>query len=94
MSKWTDIRDGVVDALKVSDIGSNLKTDFVKWLESEGIEFAQKFVDRIIEECKSDAPKESGWCRIRDAFVIPTVLNVAMYVLQLVLAKAAAETEK
>ena len=93
MSKWTDLRNEIVDALKIDDVKKSLKNDFIKWLESEGVELAQKFVDQVIEECKADAPKESGWCRIRDAFVLPAVLNIAMYILQLVLAKAAAEAE-
>ena len=93
MSKWTDFRDEIEEAIKIADVKKSIKDDFIHWLESEGVELAQKFVDQIIEECKADAPKESGWCRIRDAFVLPAVLNIAMYILQLVLAKAAAEAE-
>ena len=93
MSKWVEVRDGVVEALQIEEVGKDLKNNFITWLESEGVEFAQKFADRIIEECKADAPKETGWCRIRDAFVVPVALNLAMYILQLVLAKAAAEVK-
>ena len=93
MSDWVKFRDSLVEALKIEEVGKDLKNSFVTWLESEGVEFAQKFVDKIIEECKADAPRETGWCRIRDAFVVPVALNLAMYVLQLVLAKAAAEAK-
>lgn len=92
-SKWVGVRDSLVEALKIEEVGKDLKNSFVTWLESEGVEFAQKFVDKIIKECKADAPQETGWCRIRDAFVVPVALNLAMYVLQLVLAKAAAEAK-
>lgn len=61
MSKWTDVRDSIVEALKVEEVGNNLKQNFLGWLEDEGVEFAQKFVDSIVAECKADAPKETGW---------------------------------
>ena len=89
MSAWVDIRDSVVKALEIEEVGKKMKDDFVEWLGNEGIDFAQKFVDKIIEECKTDAPNESGWCKIRDSLVIPIALNVVMYVLKTVLTKAA-----
>ncbi len=89
MSAWVDIRDSVVKALEIEEVGKKMKDDFVDWLGSEGVDFAQKFVDKIIEECKTDAPNESGWCKIRDSLVIPIALNVVMYVLKTVLTKAA-----
>lgn len=93
MSDWVKIRDSLVEALKVEGVGKDLKNSFVTWLESEGVPSAQQLVDKIIEECKADAPQETGWCRIRDTFVVPTALNLAMYILQSVLAKAAAEAK-
>lgn len=91
MSTWTEIRDSVEDALGIEEVGKKMKSDFITWLSAEGIEFAQKFVDSIIAECKADAPNESGWCKIRDAFVVPTALSIAMYVLKVVLEKSAKE---
>lgn len=57
----------------------------------EGVEFAQALVDEIKDECKADAPNESGWCRIRDTFVVPVALDIGMVLLKLILEKAAAE---
>ena len=94
MSDWTKIRDSIEDAIKLDAVGKTMKNDFVCWLGNEGIDFAQKFVDRIIDECKTDAPTETGWCKIRDAFVVPIVLNIAMYVLKMVLTKANAENNQ
>lgn len=48
-------------------------------------------IDRVIAECKADAPTKTGWCKIRDAFVVPAAINIGMYVLKVVLEKAAAE---
>ena len=58
---------------------------------TEGIEFAQALVDKIKDECKADAPNESGWCRIRDTFVVPVALDIGMTLLKMIIEKAAAE---
>ena len=91
MSKWTEIRDTVVDALKVEEVGKNLKANFIDWLTKEGIALLEAAADRVVEECKADAPKETEWCKIRDAFVVPAAINIGLYVLKVVLEKAAAE---
>lgn len=87
------MRDSLVEAMKLEDVGKNLKADFVTWLSGEGLDFAQEVVDQIIAECKKDAPTENGWCRIRDTFVVPVALNVVMYILKTVLVKAAQENK-
>lgn len=89
MSNWVEIRDSLVEAMHVKEVGHDLKNDFIKWLGTEGLDFVQAFVDEVINECKEDAPTESGWCKIRDGVVLPVVLNVGMYVLKLVLEKSA-----
>jgi hypothetical protein len=89
MIKWPEIRDSLIEAMHVKEVGNDLKNDFIKWLGTEGLDFVQAFVDEVIKECKEDAPTESGWCKIRDGVVLPVVLNVGMYVLKLVLEKSA-----
>lgn len=91
MSKWVEIRDSVLKALKMEEVGKGLKNRFVGWVGSEGIEFAQDFVDEIKDECKRDVPKEKGWCKIRDTFVVPLALDVGMILLKMIIEKAAAE---
>lgn len=91
MSKWVDIRDSVLEALKLEEVGKGLKDKFVGWVSTEGVEFAQALVDEIKAECKADAPNESGWCRIRDTFVVPVALDIGMVLLKLIIEKAAAE---
>ncbi len=36
---WVEIRDSIVEALKVEEVGQDLKTRFVDWLGDEGIAF-------------------------------------------------------
>jgi hypothetical protein len=91
MSKWVDIRDSVVEALKLEEVGKGLKNRFVCWIGEEGVDFAQAFVDKIKEECKQDAAQEKGWCKIRDTFVVPLALDAGMFLLKMIIEKAAAE---
>lgn len=90
-SKWVEIRDSVLEALKLEDTGKGLKNRFVGWFANEGVEFAQAFVDEIKDECKRDAPEEKGWCKIRDTFVVPLALDGGMFLLKMIIEKAAAE---
>lgn len=90
-SKWVEIRDSVLEALKLEEVGKGLKDKFVGWVATEGIDFAQAFVDEIKDECKRDAPEEKGWCRIRDTFVVPAALDIGMVLLRMIIEKAAAE---
>lgn len=70
------------------DVGKSMKDELVPWLTNDGLEFAQAFADRVVAECKADASNEAGWCKIRDAFVLPVTLNVGIWVLKTVLAKS------
>ena len=88
MSKWTEIRDNAVEALNADDVGKDIKDKFIDWLVKEGITFLQVVADKVVAECKTDAANESGWCKIRDAFVIPAAISIGMYVLEMVIEKA------
>ena len=58
-----------------NDFGGIFFTGFVEYFLRVnmigGIALLEAAADRIIEECKADAPNETGWCKIRDAFVVP-----------------------
>lgn len=88
MSKWTEIRDTAVEALNAEGVGKDIKDKFVDWLVKEGMAFLQAVADKVVAQCKADAGSESGWCRIRDAFVIPAAISIGMYVLEMVIEKA------
>ena len=44
MSKWVQVRDSLLDAIKAEEVGKELKNRFVGWAEKEGIEFIQTAV--------------------------------------------------
>ena len=88
MSKWTEIRDTAVEALNAEGVGKDIKDKFIDWLVKEGMAFLQAVADKVVAQCKADSASESGWCRIRDAFVIPAAIGIGMYVLEMVVEKA------
>lgn len=88
MSKWTEIRDTAVEALNAEGVGKDIKDKFIDWLVKEGVAFLQAVADKVVAQCKADAGSESGWCKIRDAFVIPAAISIGMYVLEMVVEKA------
>ena len=90
MSKWGQVRDSLLDAIKAEEVGKELKNRFVGWAEKEGIEFVETFADGVIDECKKDAETETGWCKIRDAFVLPIAIDGGVFILKMVLGKASA----
>ena len=92
-SKWVQVRDSLLEAVKAEEVGKELKDNLVGWAEKEGIEFVETFADGVIDECRKDAEKESGWCKIRDGVILPVALNVGMYILKVVLRKAAASAK-
>lgn len=88
MSKWTEIRDTAVEALNAEGVGKDIKDKFIDWLVREGMAFLQAVADKVVAQCKADAGSESGWCKIRDAFVIPAAISIGMYVLEMAVEKA------
>lgn len=94
MSKWVDIRDSALEALKLEEVGKGLKNRFVGWVGKEGVDFAQAFVDEIKDECKKDALNEKGWCKVRDTFVVPLALDGGIFLLKMIIEKAADEERK
>lgn len=61
MSKWTEIRDTVVEALQVEAVGKNLKDEFIKWLTNEGIALCRQPLTGLSESARPmRRPKQAG----------------------------------
>ena len=91
MSKWVEIRDTAVDALGLDEVGQTLKGNLNNWLVDEGMDIISKTADKVVEQCKKDAPQETGWCKVRDAFVLPLAIQGGLAVFKVVIQKGAAE---
>ena len=92
MSKWTDVRDNVVDALHVDDVTEDVKQHVTSTLLSEVVPLLENAVDSFCAATKEQSKTESGWCKIRDGVVLPLLMQGGVYVVKLVLSKTVAQT--
>lgn len=92
MSKWTDVRDNVVNALHVEDVTEDVKQHVTSTLLSEVMPLLENAVDSFCAATKEQSKTESGWCKIRDGVVLPLLMQGGVYVVKLVLSKTVAQT--
>lgn len=92
MSKWTDVRDNIVDALHVDDVTEAVKQHVTSTILSEVVPVAENAVDSFCTTTKEQSKTEAGWCKIRDGIVLPLVMQGSIYIIKLVLSKTAAQT--
>ncbi|WP_288848271.1 hypothetical protein [Mitsuokella jalaludinii] len=88
MSKWTDVRDNVVDALHVDDVTEDVKQHVTSTLLSEVMPVIENAVDNFCAVTKEQSKSESGWCKIRDGVVLPLLMQGGVYVVKLVLSNS------
>ncbi len=92
MSKWTDVRDNVVDALHVDDVTEDVKQHVTATLLSDVVPVIENAVDNFCSSTKEQAKTETGWCKIRDGVVLPLLMQGGVYVVKLVLSKTVSQT--
>jgi hypothetical protein len=92
MSKWTDVRDNIVDALHVDDVTEDVKQHVTSTILSEVMPVAENAVDSFCAATKEQSKTEAGWCKIRDGIVLPLVMQGGIYIVKLVLSKTVAQT--
>lgn len=92
MSKWTDVRDNVVDALHVEDVTEDIKQHVTSALMSEVMPVIENAVDNFCAATREQAKTETGWVKVRDGIVLPLVMEGTVYVVKTVLNKTVTET--
>lgn len=92
MSKWTDVRDNVVDALHVDDVTEDVKQHVASTLLDEVVPVIENAVDSFCTTIKEQSKSESGLCKIRDGVVLPLIMQGGVYVVKLVLSKTVSQT--
>lgn len=92
MSKWTDVRDNVVDALHVDDVTEDVKQHVTSTLLREVMPVIENAVDSFCATTKEQSKTEPGWCKIRDGVVLPLLMQGGVYVVKIVLSKTVAQT--
>ena len=92
MSKWTEIRDNITDALNVDDVTEQVKANVTVTVLDEVMPIIEKAVDDFTGTTKMQAKTEDGWCKIRDGVVLPLLMQGGVYVVKLVLSKTVSQT--
>ena len=92
MSKWTEVRDSIVDALHIEDVTEDVKQDVTAAILSEVLPMVENAVSDFTDKTKEQAKDEKGWCKMRDGIIFPLVMNGIVYVVRKVLEKSAAQT--
>ena len=87
MSKWTDVRDNIVDALHVEDITEDVKQHVTNTILSEVMPVIENAVDSFCATTKEQAKTETGWCKIRDSVVLPLLMQGGVAIIKTVLSK-------
>lgn len=82
MSKWTDIRDGALDAMKQGalDVAEETKQQFMENFVEAGVPVIEEYAAQFTAKVKEQATNETGWTKIRDAIVIPFAVQIGLYV--------------
>ena len=61
----------ISDFTSYIEVGQTLKSNLNNWLADEGLNVISDAADKVVEQCKKDATAETGWCKVRDAFILP-----------------------
>lgn len=82
MSKWTDLRDGALDAMKQGalNVVEETKQKFLQNFVEAGEPVIESYADLFVNTVKAQAKNESGWNKVRDAVVIPFAVKILLYV--------------
>ena len=92
MSKWTDVRDNIVDALHVDDVTEDVKQKVTATILAQVLPVISEAVDGFTAATREQAKTEAGWCKIRDGIVLPLVMQGAVSVVKTVLTKTVTQT--
>lgn len=87
MSKWTDVRDSVIDALNLDDVTDQLKVDLTTQIVNNGMPAIEDVADAFVTKIQAQASAETGWNKVRDQVVLPLLIKGAIYFVKTVLAK-------
>ena len=87
MSKWSDIRDNIVRELHVDNVTEEVKQRVTRAILSEVLPPIEDAVNKFAATIQAQAKEERGWCYWRDAIVLPSVMQGAVWLVKTVLTK-------
>lgn len=87
MSEWTNLRDELIESVKIENVTEDMKQAFVKWLLETALPIAKESAASFISQIKAQAQNESGWCKMRDLIVLPTIIDGGLWLIEQALNK-------
>lgn len=93
MSKLTEVRDNIIEALHVDDVTEQVKQNVTNAILTEVLPIIDGAVDSFVTTTKEQAKSETGWCKIRDSIVLPLVMQGLVYAVKTVLTKTVTEVK-
>jgi hypothetical protein len=88
MSNWTEFRDAVLDAINVQEITEDVKQDFTRWILTNLLPALKPAAENYVDQVRAQAANESGWCKVRDLFVLPFVVEGGLWLIEKALTKS------
>ena len=82
MSKWVDFRDEIVKSVKLDSITEQVKNNVMNAIINEGIPFIEATAQAFTAKLQEQARNETGWCMIRDHFIIPMAFSVGLFAMK------------
>lgn len=92
MSKWVEIRDAVVEAVKFDKVDEHMKSAFTRWLLAEILPVLKVAGEKFAAETKEQAKSESGWSKVRDMLLLPAAVEGGLWLIEQALTKTLTET--
>jgi len=87
MSNWTDFRDEILNAINVEEITEEVKQDFSRWLLTSLLPALKPAADNFVTQVRAQAANETGWCKVRDLFVLPFAVEGGLWLIEKALTK-------
>ena len=78
--------------MQVEEVTEQVKQNLTKQIVESILPAVKTAADGFTAKIKEQAKAETGWCKIRDMFVLPLVINGVIYVVETVLTKTLEKT--
>lgn len=92
MSKWTDVRDSIEDTIKKTEVTEEVKQDVTQKLYDVVLPTLRNVGNGFTDVVKAQSAGETGWCKIRDAIVLPAVIQFGLWLIEMTLRKTITAT--
>ncbi|WP_418559415.1 hypothetical protein [Megasphaera massiliensis] len=88
MSKWTDVRDSVLEVLDVDNVTEEVKQQLTTNLINNGLPAIEAVANKFTAQIQAQAKDERGWTKVRDQVVLPLIISGCLWAAKLALNKS------